>query len=738
MKKTVSFIILYGIILTSVFGNVLPTDNPYKQLYPDAYPSWTENLAWKKIVDISTYTPDSEGFWDDALVAAMQSLNNGGTVFFPAGTYKFKENVTILDGIILRGETPEFTDAKESNFAPPSRLDFPKYEPVFEGDGTPNSTAFKEILTASNACNIGLVYLDINRATIRLGNGASIGVLAFGVRSNNTATPQSDIPDKSIGQYGWQRFSWVFGVNIAASGYEKVSVVRCRANDLMNNTIHPIEDDSYDQPDYVVTGKFKGPKDAPDGATRETIENGVIEESDTTRITNGAWAKFNYLDHYGIRVSGREVNPILQTRDYNQQIELIDCWVLTTARVSYFAKGIGMVVRGNVKKDLTGKRTFIHPLGKSLQANNAATYENRGINFTGEKILIEDNDIEVERHRILYTPYSSVDGEGILIQWQDPWGSGGGSNGAATRINDVVIRNNRTNAYIGFWDVETPVSNVYITGNDLKNSDGIIFLKLENTHRIDNIHIEDNINLTGIDLNNSRGTTLGCNLYMKNNTGSGTITIGAQGIVENNFDFTVKTGATPSYSLYPTELFPYYSQLDVEKMDTMLVRFNKTIQLAATTGVTVEGEKSGAASVKKLYVNNDTLGIVVTTPFGEYGEKITVKVPANTVTVDSATPNEEISWFFVLEEEIISSVEQLQSFDKQLYVAYDRSAQLLMLSGLSGEKNVVEIFTVSGLSVKQMNVSNEETVYLPLALPPGVYIVRVKGSQGEVIRKFVS
>ena len=88
--------------------------------------------------------------------------------------------------------------------------------------------------------------------------------------------------------------------------------------------------------------------------------------------------------------------------------------------------------------------------------------------------------------------------------------------------------------------LQVPQSNIHIIGNDLLNKAPIIFLKLENVHRIDNIHIEDNVNLTGIELRHSRGSTSGANLYARNNTGSGTIQVGAQCIIENNVGFTEK------------------------------------------------------------------------------------------------------------------------------------------------------------------------------------------------------
>lgn len=732
----ISFPYIFG--FTNIYAdNNLPTNNPYKELYPDTYPTWTDLLNWDHVLNITDFEPDEENYWDAALNMAMNQLNNGGTIFFPSGTYRFKSNIVLTNGIILRGEKPLYTDARENNFAPPSRLVFPKYEPVFEGDGTPNSTAFKEINVTAGASNIGLVYLDINRATIRMGNDASVGVLVFGIRSNNAATPQSDIPDKSIGQYGWQRFSSVWGVNIAAYGKEKVSVVGCRVNDLTNNTIWPIEDDSYAQPGYVATGKFKGPADRPDGATRADIQNGIIEENDTTHIMNGEWAMFNYLDHYGIRVSGQKVNPKTINGTLNQEIEVINNWVLTTSRVGYFTEGIGLIVRGNVKKDIGGKRVFLHPLGKSLQANNSATYENRGINFAGENILIEDNDIQVERHNILYTPYSSVDGEGILIQWQDPWGydTNNKSSGKETRINHVVIRNNRSNAYIGFWDLEIPQSDIHITGNDLLNKASIIFLKLENEYRIDNIHIEDNMNVNGIELQNSKGVTNGCNLYIRNNTGSGTISAGAQCIIEGNTGFTEKRGPAAS-ELYITELFPYYDQLYVEQRDTICIRFNQPIQLSSTSDISVESDKTGMLKIKNISVQNNEMKIITDQPLIESGEKISVTLPANAVNWENYS-NEFFTWSFFMKSEEESSMKSAIANNYKSNIYYNTEFQTLHIQHHNGNSGHLEIFSIDGTLIKDYHINSENSVCIPLTLNRGIYLARFISANDEIKGKFI-
>jgi len=83
-----------------------------------------------------------------------------------------------------------------SSYNPPSKLVFPKYEPRLSGEGTPNETAFKKILTTSpdTDSNIGIVNLDINRAGINLlgdlTEGKKQNILIFGLWLRHAARSQ--------------------------------------------------------------------------------------------------------------------------------------------------------------------------------------------------------------------------------------------------------------------------------------------------------------------------------------------------------------------------------------------------------------------------------------------------------------------------------------------------------------------------------------------------------------------
>ena len=117
MKK---YILLLLVIFSSMVTLVAqPTDNPYKTQYGIATPTWTDALNWSTSVSIIDFKLPEETSWDNALQKAFVALGaNGGTVFFPAGTYSFLNNVVLPSKVILRGTTPTQTDSKSDSFAP--------------------------------------------------------------------------------------------------------------------------------------------------------------------------------------------------------------------------------------------------------------------------------------------------------------------------------------------------------------------------------------------------------------------------------------------------------------------------------------------------------------------------------------------------------------------------------------------------------------------------------------------
>ncbi|MGC9504559.1 glycosyl hydrolase family 28-related protein [Baaleninema sp.] len=456
--------------LVSNCGTETPaeTDNPIAAAYGNSAYPWTNEIRWQCVYNIEDFPGNSlDERFRDARDAA--SNNGGGVVYFPAGTYRFSEDLELADGVVVRGETPRVQDAKSSNFRPPTRLEFPKYEPRFSGNGTPNETAFKKILTKQPNYDkkIGLINLEIDRAGIKFSGNPKItemrDFVVFGVRSNNVAEPDPNIPDRSF-QKPWFRYSYRFAANIDIDARENVLVANNRLNDAIT--------DNFEQPGYTVKS---------------------LDNSKTITYNDGSKVPFHYGNHYGIIVnrSGRfepSETPETAPELFRKGVTIRDNWVYHTMRVAIHAAGEGLVIRDNVIRDDRNKQWWTDATGLR-EPRGANTLENRGIDWSGWNVEVIGNDFEVYRHRLGSTNYLSVDGEGILIQ-----ACCGG-----TTVNGATIGGNRGNAYIGLYKVgdirEVSIDNNRIEPPDYSDISAIYVVADTNDrpHSMENVRVENNI-----------------------------------------------------------------------------------------------------------------------------------------------------------------------------------------------------------------------------------------------------
>lgn len=713
-----------------------PTDNPYKTQYGNAAPAWTDELNWSRTVTITNFKLAEETAWDNALQKAFENLGAvGGTIFFPAGTYVFSNNVVIPTKIILRGETPVQTDAKSDGFAPASRLVFPKYEPTFTGNGTDNASAFKSITTTGDVFNCGIVYLDINRGRISIGSSGSKNMLVYGVRQNNVAQPDAGVPDMTY-MNGWQRFSYRHTYNISVFAESCASVTRCRVNDLMNNTVHPIADDSYDQPNYITKGTYINGAENPNGAT----------SSGFTTITHGDRARFNYLNHYGIRANGKRMNPSVNAVPINQQIELIDNWLYTTMRVGYFAEAIGLVVRGNIKKDKSNKLAWLDATGKSLISYNGNTLENRALNFAGENILIENNDFEVTRHKMVNTKYYSTDGEGIMIQWQDAWGfnTADANSGYGARMRDIVIRNNRVSGYVGIYDVQVPISNVSISNNDLRaneditgRTDGIIMVfKKEANHRVDNLLIENNTNISNINIGYKNASNVyempGSNIVVRNNTGVNRagLNVPYQTVLQANSAFTSVSSYTTDL-LLPIAQTPYQMQHSADAASPIFVEFKKAIEAIDLSNISIKRASDNTVSPLNAAVNGSKLELTPATPL-LINDVDTITIPANSIRfVGETAGNAILKWYFRVAQNSATTITNTVA-DKVSSFYPNPAKGILNIRTENADPVLLSIVNLSGIEVRRQLIVNGEQVSVS-DLPQGIYMIKIGNNADKLI-----
>lgn len=552
-----TFLTILILVLAFRVSAQLPTDNPYLSFYPDVNHHWSQQINWHNIHSITEYTGAT---WDDQLDNAQADLasQGGGIIYFPAGEYQFKEDINLKSCIILRGATPTNQNATVNNFAPPTRFIFPKYNHTETDTGGDVSTAFKRIRSEFNYYglkttmpkdtirNTGLVYIDINRANlifhpsyvnyIPSGSGSSNvipcymeNVIIFGIRNNNVAFPIPFIPNDY--QNEWQRWPWRYIANLDALAQKNLTICNNRFNDFTNNTSNPISNDHFDQNGYIV-------KD--------------LNTSENDTIMDGSKARFEYTNHYGL-VANRFYNyytlenghfssgDLLIIGDYAAEIsdsndtpalfyknvEIKNNYMYNTQQVAFFVAGMGMVIKDNVIKDKPDKKQWISRSGY-YNISYDAYLENRGIDFSGTDIRIENNDVQVYSTQFKNSAYSSNDGEGIMIQE-----CCGGS-----KPNEIHIRNNKlegNNAYIGLYKTRD-IQHVEIEKNNMGSKNIYVNANTNNNnHTCFDVHIKNNYNVGNITL---RGDLYGDSCSIKGNIGTGSIDANCYVTVEDNTGLT--------------------------------------------------------------------------------------------------------------------------------------------------------------------------------------------------------
>lgn len=303
-KKSVLILMASQFFIVESVCSQIPVTNPYASRYL-TNGHWTDSLKWNNIVNAQEVTDliGENGIVDSVTlqnVIVELHETGGGVLFFPAGNYYFDYDIVLFSGVILRGEAYGIDNNAHSNdFRPPTKFNFPKYNPSFEGYGTDNNTAFKKITKTSGSLrNSGLVDIDLNRARIDVyaANRDLFheNIIIFGVRQNNVAVPDAKVPSRSQKDkgHGWQRWPAGHIENMVISAKGQCVIANCRLNDAIT--------DNFDQLNYLT-------------------DDGDLFQNDTV--------SFNYLYHRGI--------SLLQADENQNFSEIVDNYIVTSR---YFDK----------------------------------------------------------------------------------------------------------------------------------------------------------------------------------------------------------------------------------------------------------------------------------------------------------------------------------------------------------------------------------------------------------------
>ncbi len=415
-----------------------PTKNPLGRLGL----GWTDKLRWDLVVDIRTVAGDGE-FWDERLEKAQDAVvaNGGGVVFFPAGTYRFRGDIRLQGGVILRGAEPEgATAASDEKFAPPSRLEFPKYTPGFTGSGTPVDTAFKGLVLAepATAANCGVVHLSLNRGCIALaeadGHRCGANRFVFGCVLRNAAGVMAEVPNVQQNQPAWLRYTHKFRPAIRLHASENALVA--------SNRIPKSGDDNFTMKEYPLLDR-----------QQKLVPFDVEFDYDNRPGI--------YVNHHcigGAGGSGDDGTPETHSWGFRTGAVLRDNYVFNSGRCAIGFSGDGVVCSGNVIRFPKG---LVRPTVTGVHCSyGSSTNDNRALEMRGWRWVVEDNDYEVHSNLCSDGKYRINDGEGLMHE-----------DHCNSTIVDGRLVNNRGNSYLSLFHVGE-VSGLHVEGNDISTQAG--------------------------------------------------------------------------------------------------------------------------------------------------------------------------------------------------------------------------------------------------------------------------
>ncbi len=400
---------------------------------------WTDRIRWGQVVSIGDY---SGGSMEERLERAQEALGErgGGVVYFPAGEYRFSETIRLRDGVVLRGADPEgVRDARKEGYAPPTRFEFPKYEPKLEGEGTPKGTAFKgiELADPAKAGNCGLVNLAINRGHIRMSEGAGhrcgVNRLVYGCVLRNAAMIDERVPDVSVGQKAWQRYTKWHQAAIEVFTAENALVANCRL---------PESTDNFNMPGYVVVGRGRN-------AGPVEIKEGVVFDYD-----NRPGIEVNPYSLGGGGGQDPKGDPETMPWGFRRGIVIRDNFIYCTGRTAIHFTGDGTVASFNV---IRFKPNVMRQTNTGVgMTSGSSTNDNRAMTIRGWRYTVEGNDYEVYRNRCADGVYYINDGEGLMHEGH-----------ANCTIKESRIVGNKGNAYLSIF-LTAGIDGLVVESNDIR------------------------------------------------------------------------------------------------------------------------------------------------------------------------------------------------------------------------------------------------------------------------------
>jgi hypothetical protein len=409
----------------------VPNDNPVTKYSL----KWTDDIKWSNVVTVIDCQGNTlKEKFDKAQIEI--AAKGGGVVYFPPGVYKFTESLYLKEGVVIRGASPDgVANARDEKYSPPTRFEFPKYVPTFEGDGTPIDTAFKGIYVRNpeTTGRCGIVNIDINRGHIDFLEGidhkCGCNRLVYGCVLRNAAVADNRIPDKKKGQHPWQRFTQRHHAAIA---------VRAAENILIANNRLPESDDNFTMKGYILNNRAFD----------------VVFDYDNRPGL--------YINSYGLGgPGGKGPNGTPKTHPwaFRKGIVIRDNFIYCTGRCAISFSGDGTICANNV---IRFKDNVFRPTatGTSI-TRGSSTNDNRAVQMRGWRWTVEGNDYLVYRNWAADKAYKINDGEGLMHE-----------DHVNSSVLDSKLINNKGNSYISIYKTGG-INGLLVKGNDIRTSGGI-------------------------------------------------------------------------------------------------------------------------------------------------------------------------------------------------------------------------------------------------------------------------
>jgi hypothetical protein len=373
-----------------------------------------------------------------------QAFREPAVVYFPPGVYRFRDTLRLLDGIILRGAAPtQATAARDPGYTLATQFEFPRYEFHHAGQGADIASAFKGIVLdqPALASNCGIVQISLQRGHIHFGDDGSEAHRAghnrvvYGCILRNAAVADPALPDRSIGQHAWQRFTHRHFAAID---------VKAEANILVaNNRLPPSGEDNFVMDGYVLLDSKKQP----------LALDGVVFDYDNRPGL--------YVNHYalgGAGGNGPDGTPETHPFGFRTGIVIRDNYIFNTGRMGIGFSGDGVLCQNNTVRipDNIWRPTAT---GRQL-TTGASTNDNRAVEMRGWRWTVDGNDYEVHRNWAADRKYKINDGEGLMHE-----------DHVNATVQDCVLTNNRGNTYLSIYKT-AGIDGLRVEGNDIRLGDG--------------------------------------------------------------------------------------------------------------------------------------------------------------------------------------------------------------------------------------------------------------------------